>query len=115
MTELQKKELKAKIQSGSLVAPRALSQWNKLNTTIRGVVSTMKVNCKQKSVLICYPFLSCVYCMSGNVTHKEVKVKVHLKLLNWTVSPTINTEGGGGHPGIPPSDCHLFQYSTYCR
>ena len=50
--ELQKKELKAKIQSGSLVARRALSQWNKLNTTIRGVVGTMKVNCKQKSVLI---------------------------------------------------------------
>lgn len=42
--ELQKKELKAKIQSGSLVARRALSQWNKLNATIRGVVSGMKVS-----------------------------------------------------------------------
>ena len=38
------KELKAKIQSGSLVARRALSQWNKLNTTIRGIVSAMKVD-----------------------------------------------------------------------
>ena len=43
MIELQK-ELKAKIQSGSLVEWRALSQLNKLNTTIiQGVVSTMKV------------------------------------------------------------------------
>ena len=71
MIELQK-ELKAKIQSGSLVEWRALSQLNKLNTTIiQGVVSTMKVNC----------------------TPKFIKWDIE------KVSPTVNKEGV--HPGIP--------------
>ena len=42
--EVSKKELKARVRNGSLVARRALSQWNKLNTTIRGIVGTTEVS-----------------------------------------------------------------------
>ena len=40
--ELTKKQLQSKAEK-SLVARRALSQWNRMNTTIRGIVNNMQV------------------------------------------------------------------------
>ena len=41
-TELSKKQLQQKAEN-SPIARRALSQWNRMNTTIRGIVNNMQV------------------------------------------------------------------------